>query len=380
MNDALLTKWEKFKGTLPHKAHPYSARNWGSGLHSLCSYQGKLKPALAHHLIEALTKEGDTIFDPFSGSGTVALEAAMMKRNSISSDLSVMAHAITKAKVAETRLSLCFEIIDKLERYIEKSKVSKAQIGAANQVKFNGEIGSYFHKETFHEVIKARNFFIKEHNEKDANALFVLASMLHILHGNRPYALSRRSHPLTPYAPTGEYEYKSLIQKLRAKVVLTHGHKDKLPILGSHEVRLESVLELDSHTAPLADAVITSPPFANSTRFYMTNWMRFWFCGWELEDFSAQAEEFLETKQRRSMEIYRSIFDQLKGRLKSNGIVAFHLGANGKTDMGSVIAEMQFTGYQLIDFFDESVADQERHGIKDKGSTKSHQYLLFRRT
>ena len=27
------------------------------------------------------------------------------------------------------------------------------------------------------------------------------------------------------------------------------------------------------------DAVITSPPFFDSTRFYLGNWMRLWFCG-----------------------------------------------------------------------------------------------------
>ena len=30
-----------------------------------------------------------------------------------------------------------------------------------------------------------------------------------------------------------------------------------------------------------ADVIITSPPFADSIRFYMQNWMRLWFCGWK---------------------------------------------------------------------------------------------------
>jgi hypothetical protein len=48
----------------------------------------------------------------------------------------------------------------------------------------------------------------------------VFASLLHVLHGNRPYALSRRSHPLTPYAPTGPVEYKSLLRKLEETTAL----------------------------------------------------------------------------------------------------------------------------------------------------------------
>lgn len=40
-------KWEVFQRTLPHRHGDFAKRNWGSPLHSLCSYQGKLKPSLA---------------------------------------------------------------------------------------------------------------------------------------------------------------------------------------------------------------------------------------------------------------------------------------------------------------------------------------------
>jgi hypothetical protein len=46
----------------------------------------------------------------------------------------------------------------------------------------------------------------------------VPACLLHILQGNRPYALSRRSHPITPFAPTGPAEYRPLLPRLREKV------------------------------------------------------------------------------------------------------------------------------------------------------------------
>ena len=41
-------KWTAFKSDLPHQKQPYSKRNWGHPLHSLCSYEGKMKPSLAH--------------------------------------------------------------------------------------------------------------------------------------------------------------------------------------------------------------------------------------------------------------------------------------------------------------------------------------------
>ena len=37
---------------LPYCREPYSKKNWGNPNHSLCSYQGKLKPAIANFLVQ----------------------------------------------------------------------------------------------------------------------------------------------------------------------------------------------------------------------------------------------------------------------------------------------------------------------------------------
>ena len=47
-----------FRADLPYKAIPFRGRNWGHPLHSLCSYQGKLKPAIAHWLVKSFTAPG----------------------------------------------------------------------------------------------------------------------------------------------------------------------------------------------------------------------------------------------------------------------------------------------------------------------------------
>lgn len=51
-------EWETFKKTLPHQLQPYSKREWGGPAHSMCSYQGKMKPALAHHLVKCFSSPG----------------------------------------------------------------------------------------------------------------------------------------------------------------------------------------------------------------------------------------------------------------------------------------------------------------------------------
>ena len=54
-------------------------------LHEI-SYRACFKPQLPRFFIEYLTNEGDTVYDPFSGRGTTALETGLLKRTVIAND------------------------------------------------------------------------------------------------------------------------------------------------------------------------------------------------------------------------------------------------------------------------------------------------------
>ena len=370
-------KWTYFKDCLPHKNGEFSKRNWGTQLHSLCSYQGKIKPSIAYHLLEIFSKKGEIVSDPFSGSGTIPLEASIAGRIPIANDLSDMAVALTNAKIGVTSNQGCEKIIEDLEKWFAKRKISKKTKKDTNDVSFNKNISEYFESETLSSILKARDYFIESKDLEDANWCLVFSSMLHILHGNRPYALSRRSHPLTPYAPSGDFIKKDLIKHLRTKVFKSLSYKQKLPLNKEFEVIQENVLSISKAQKRVADCIITSPPFASSTRFYMTNWMRFWFSGWGIDDFNDAKKSFIESKKTEGMNIYKDIFLELKPTLKTGGNLVLHVGKNSKVDMGAKLIEIDFPGFSFVDKFTESVAFSEKHGVKDKGSTVAHQYIVY---
>lgn len=62
---------KEFIETLPYRQGEYAGRNWGHPWHSLCSYHGKLKPAIAHFLVKRFTNKGDIVLDPLCGVGTI---------------------------------------------------------------------------------------------------------------------------------------------------------------------------------------------------------------------------------------------------------------------------------------------------------------------
>ena len=368
-------EWDIFKQNLPHQKTPFIKRNWGHVRHSLCSYPGKLKPAIAYHLVQTFVPEDGRVLDPFAGVGTIPFEATLSGKQAYGFEISPAAFTIASAKVQQPMEHGCTTVIEAVEAFINRHSATDAEITEANHLGFNGKIAEYYESYTLREVLLARRYF-QMHPPETPEEQFVFASLLHILHGNRPYALSRRSHPLTPYKPTGPYEYRPLISQLRAKV--QRGLAEDLPV----NFKLGKIFFQDAtgwwpREVDQLDAIITSPPFFDSTRFYSANWLRLWFSGWAAHDFKTGPSVFVDEKQKSSFDVYIPILRQAKERLKSNGVVVLHLGKSAKCDMADHLQKLGKRWFRSVDLFNESVAHCESHGIRDKGTVTSHQYLVL---
>ena len=378
-SESRLAAWKTFKTTLPHQQGDMARRNWGHSWHSMCSYQGKLKPAIGRCLVDALMpSSGGRLLDTFSGVGTIPFEARMLGHTAFGFDISPAAVAISRAKLEHVDWKEVENLVESLDDAIEAGRKRKLSTAALEAIRFNGPLTSYFHEDTLQEILIARKFFKKHKPETGASAL-VFACLLHILHGNRPYALSRRSHPITPFAPTGPSEYRSLIERLQQKVERSKMAASDLPDVFGRSYFQDVTKKWPSSVNEL-DAIITSPPFFDSTRFYSANWMRLWFAGWEAKDFSTRPEKFVDERQKQSFSIYDSIFRQAKERLKVGGFFAVHVGKSTKCDMAAALQQIGERYLHLEDWFSESVEHCESHGIRDKGTVTHHQYLLFERT
>lgn len=369
------SRWQSFRTNLPHRKPGMAARNWGNKLHSLCSYQGKLKPAIASSLVDIFVGDDGSMLDPFSGVGTIAFEASLRGAASFALEISPSAFRISHAKLSRQSRSDIEDVLEKLEAFLSDYRASDFEMERALQIRFNKTLDEYFHPRTLNEILGARKFMALNDCSSPAVS-FVHAALQHILHGNRPYALSRRSHPLTPYAPTGPFEYRSLMERLRAKI------ERSLDVDIGDRFREGHVWQMDA-TDPWPgeinniDAVITSPPFFDSTRFYLGNWMRLWFSGWEAEDFRIQPQKYIDERQKTGFDVYEPIIRQSRERLKPGGFLVFHLGESKKCDMAEEIEKIAQPFFRTFDVFSESVEHCEKHGLRDKGSVTAHQYLVL---
>lgn len=373
------SKAEQFIKKMPYKKEPYSGRNWGHPWHSLCSYHGKLKPAIAHFLIKEFTHPNDIILDPLCGVGTIPFEACLQGRIGIGNDLSELAYVVTKAKLERPNINDVNQIIEDLENYITENKNSKKMddlIELNSQFGYNGQLKAYFHPDTFREIICTREYFIDNINNLSAPDAMVFSAFLHVLHGNRPYALSRTSHPLTPYAPKGEFVYKNVMEHIKDKVSASYKKRGDLEGFKNGKASFGDYNDINNLNNKV-DFIISSPPFADSIKFYMQNWMRLWLCGWNTEQFKNADNLFLDTKQKNNFKIYDSFFKMCSNVLKEKGKIILHLGKTDKIDMAEELMKYATPYFNEIFRGTENVSDIEKHGIKDKGTTIAHQFLFL---
>lgn len=367
--------WNLFKSNLPHQKIPFSKRNWGHPLHSLCSYQGKMKPSLAFHLVKTFMPKRGILLDPFAGVGTIPFEGALQGHTAYGFEISHAARMIASAKIGKPNKEECHKILRSLEDYIHRQRLPSNEISSASLIKFNKPITDYYEERTLHEILLARKYFL-ENPPRTVSECLVVASLLHILHGNRPYALSRRSHSITPFAPSGSFEYRPLMPRLIAKVErstdIFYPECFGEGKIFHQDATMWWPQEIDS-----VDAIITSPPFFDSTRFYLANWLRLWFCGWNIKDFHSKPLLFVDERQKAGFAVYEPVFRQARERLKRGGIMVLHLGKSKKCNMGKELTKVASKWFKVVDFFSENVEHCESHGIKDKGTVEEHQYLLL---
>ncbi len=87
-------------------------------LHRLDKYPAKMIPHMARFLIERVSEPGDTVLDPFCGTGTVVREAIALTRNAIGLDANPLATLFTRAKVGcYSRVLLEQQLAELLESF-----------------------------------------------------------------------------------------------------------------------------------------------------------------------------------------------------------------------------------------------------------------------
>jgi len=261
-------------------------KRWGHPWHSMCSYLAMFPPALPRYFIEQCSRPGDTVLDPFSGRGTVPLEACLAGRVGIGSDANPLASLLTAAKVRPAGLSRLLARVAELKSQYSRRKVS-AQASPDIQMLFDG-------RRTLPQLLFVRDQLAI----RSACDRFLLATLCGILHGNHPADRDNNrtlsiSMPNTFCMSPGYIKRYIVSHRLRKHPSdvfdrlerrLLHLFREGAPgTVGRAEKcdarRISSWVKRES-----VSLIVTSPPYLRAIRYGKYNWIRLWLLRELVED------------------------------------------------------------------------------------------------
>lgn len=289
-------------------------------LHQISPYIGKIKSIFAKKLITTYSKPFDTILDPFAGSGTVALEALLSRRNVIANDINPYAFALINGKL--NPYPSLNEATEVLHQYFSESKNEVEKIDLENVPYW---VKEFYNDRTLKEILSLLKI-LKENNE-----FFFISCLLGILHHERPGFLSFPSSHLVPYLRTKKYppqiyphlyEYRDVESRLIQKMIRTYHRFPKIDPKLQKKCYQENA-ECLSLRENSINAVISSPPYMNTLDYGRDNRLRLWFLG--IENF----KKFDRVSPKNLMEfqkLMKAVIGNIYPALKKNGYFVFVLG------------------------------------------------------
>ncbi len=313
-----------------------------SSIHEI-SYRACYKPQLPAYFIERLTEPGDIVYDPFSGRGTTAVEAALHGRSVIANDVNPLSSILT-----QPRLEL--PDLDDIEARLESLRLKGKQ-------KKDIDLTMFYHRDTERELLALRNYLIKRRADytEDATDRWIRMVATNRLTGHSPGFFS--VYTLPPNQATTPENQVRINERLKQKPEyrdirdlilrksrqlqgkLTPQQRDNLHAAAETATFMEdsaaSTLGIPTECVKLT---VTSPPFLDVVQYAKDNWLRCWFNAHDAADVASKIT-MCSTVSHWSTAMLE-VFRELYRVTVPNGWVAFEVGEvrGGKIKLEEVVA------------------------------------------
>ena len=313
-----------------------------SSIHEI-SYRACYKPQLPAYFIDRLTEPGDIVYDPFSGRGTTAVEAALHGRSVIANDVNPLSSILT-----QPRLEL--PDLDDIEARLESLRLKGKQ-------KKDIDLTMFYHRDTERELLALRNYLIKRRADytEDATDRWIRMVATNRLTGHSPGFFS--VYTLPPNQATTPENQVRINERLKQKPEyrdirdlilrkskqlqgkLTPQQRDNLHAAAETATFMEdsaaSTLGIPTECVKLT---VTSPPFLDVVQYAKDNWLRCWFNVHDAEDVASKIT-MCSTVSHWSTAMLE-VFRELYRVTVPNGWVAFEVGEvrGGKIKLEEVVA------------------------------------------
>jgi DNA modification methylase len=372
-----------------------SETDWGFGnantktiTHEIHRYSGKYIPQIARKAIELISFPGETILDPYVGSGTTLLEANLCSRNSIGIDLNPLAVLITKVKITPVEKTALL----KLKKYFEdlSCKISISRSGQASILNDSEKVFEYiaedprlnddwytkwFNKSVLKELLVLDKHITNYPHKKSSDIARVAFSNIlrkcSNAHSGYPNVmLDKKKNNLTVPSSVFIKALKEIIDKVEE---LNHRfNKDTQAKILHGDARN---LSFENNSI---DAVITHPPYIGSVPYAEYGTLSLKWLGYEPKVLDSK----LTGGKRQSKDVverfwtnYKKMLEESYRVLKEDRYMFILIG--DPTVKGKMIDLAEMTRVLSKEIGFELVAEKKRTGINRRANKMGPETLLF---
>ena len=307
------------------------------------SYRACYKPQLPAYFIERLTEPGDTVYDPFSGRGTTAVEAALHGRSVIANDVNPLSSILT-----QPRLEL--PALDDIAARLQTLHLRGPQ-------RRDIDLSMFYHPDTERELLALRRYLMTRRADysEDATDRWIRMVATNRLTGHSPGFFSVYTLPPNQAASAEDQlrinarlkqkpEYRNIRELILKKSKqlqskLTPEQRARLHAAAENATFMEdgaaSTLGIPTEVVKLT---VTSPPFLDVVQYARDNWLRCWFNALDADDIAAKIT-MCGTVAHWSTAMLE-VFRELYRVTVPNGWVAFEVGEvrRGKIKLDEIVA------------------------------------------
>jgi len=363
-----------------------------TSVHSLHWFPGNFIPQIPSFLIQALSGPSSVVIDPYCGSGTTGIEAALIGRNAWLGDRNRVSALITRAKLLLlTNVAMGSEI-SALSEPLEWSFLKQSDEVGRNGEGASHELEYWYHPDT---LAQLRSIWQRIESAPGENS----RPVLEMLFSDLLFTCASAGRPQTSGGKKRRHHWGWIADNVRPQALIWH---DARRLFYNLLKRTDEVLkatplvtnvaitfdQTDARALPLADSsvdlVVTSPPYLGMIDYANANRLTYLWFGWQIDDDrlheigarcyrkrDSASADYLAAVDESVLEILRV--------LKTGGFCAIVIGASRKYPGVTAEVIKSFSDRMRLVWGPEGRTPSRRRVSERQGTMPSEFVCVFRR-